>query len=120
MRALQLNVLGKELMASLWKRRDRDTGVTVRHVAAALTDAVALDRLLEPLPEARELRPRLASEFFARAWDARLQRDYWIASDGSSVVCFTIRGGLASGRRRRARRGMSSRRPQARSWRSPM
>ncbi len=92
MRALQLNVLGKELMASLWKRRDRDTGVTVRHVAAALTDAVALDRLLEPLPEARELRPRLASEFFARAWDAKLQRDYWIASDGSSVVCFTIRG----------------------------
>jgi hypothetical protein len=92
MRALQLDVLGKELMASLWKRRDRDTGVTVRHAAAPLTDAAALDRLLEPLPEASELRPRLAGKFFARAWDAKVQRDYWITSDGTSVVCFTIRG----------------------------
>src|SRR5579871_6816060 len=91
MRALQLDVLGKELVASLWKRRDR-AGVTVRHVAAALTDGAALDRLLEPLPEASELRPRLAGEFFARAWDPKMQRDYWIASDGRSVVCFTIRG----------------------------
>lgn len=92
MRALQLDVLGKELMASLWKRRDRDTGVTVRHVAAPVTDAAALDRLLAPLPEASELRPRLMRAFFARAWDVKLQCDYWVRSDGAHVVCFTIRG----------------------------
>lgn len=88
----QLNALGKELMASFWKRRNRETEVSVQRASASLEDAPALDRLLAPLPEASELRPRLTGQFFARAWDAAAKRDYWVSSDGALVVCFTIEG----------------------------
>jgi hypothetical protein len=104
--------LGKELMASFWKRRARDTEVSVQRIEASLGDPAALERLLRPLPEASELRPRLAAQFFARAWDAHLQRDYWVMSDGARVVCLTVTGlslKQAAGVRVRwdARRGQS-------------
>jgi hypothetical protein len=83
---------GWELMASFWKRRARNKGITVRRTEAGVGDGAALDRLLHALPEADELRPRLRATFFARAWDAATQRDHWILSDGSWVRCFTIDG----------------------------
>ncbi|HUL19067.1 MAG TPA: hypothetical protein VLV29_07345 [Steroidobacteraceae bacterium] len=92
MRPSHLNALGKELMASLWKRRPRGEEVSVQRATATLGDTAALDQLLRPLPEAEELRPRLAGQFFARAWDATAKRDYWVSSDGAEVVCFTIEG----------------------------
>jgi hypothetical protein len=90
MRALQLDRLGKGLMASLRKQRAE---VCIYRADARLSDGAALDQLLAPLPEANELRPRLQAEFFARAWDPQTQRDYWVVSDGAAVRCLTI-GGL--------------------------
>jgi hypothetical protein len=81
-----------ELLARLWKRRGRAYDVAVRRTEARLDDPEGVDRLLAPLPEAESLKPRLAAAFFARAWDARAQRDYWIASDGARVVCLTVCG----------------------------
>ncbi|HTT00897.1 MAG TPA: hypothetical protein VMG11_02325 [Steroidobacteraceae bacterium] len=92
MRSLQREHLGWELMASFWKRRAGSQGVTVSRAEAQVDDAGALDRLLAPLPEATELRPRLTVQFFARAWDAERRCDYWVASDGRRVTCFTISG----------------------------
>jgi hypothetical protein len=85
-----------ESMASLWKRRAaremnrRDA--TVRRAEARVDDGASLDRLLRPLPEAQELRPRLASPLFVRAWDPAAQCDYWVESDGARVRCFTLSG----------------------------
>ena len=81
-----------ELLASLWKRRARQTEATVHRADARLDDAAALDRLLGPLPEADDLRARLAAPFFARAWDAGAQRDHWLSSDGDRVTCYTVSG----------------------------
>ncbi len=81
-----------ELLASLWKRRARQSEAAVHRADARLDDGAALDRLLEPLPEAQELRARLAGPFFARAWDATAQRDHWLASDGVRATCYTISG----------------------------
>ncbi|HUN25421.1 MAG TPA: hypothetical protein VMU67_03870 [Steroidobacteraceae bacterium] len=64
----------------------------VQRAEARLDDAPALARLLERLPEAEDLRARLVSPFFARAWDTRVRRDHWIQSDGARVTCFTISG----------------------------
>ncbi|HTX24880.1 MAG TPA: hypothetical protein VMD03_09505 [Steroidobacteraceae bacterium] len=79
-------------MANLWKRRPRASEATVRRAEAQVVDRAALDRLLEHLPEADEVRPRLSEPFFARAWDGEAQRDYWVASDGQRVTCYTIIG----------------------------
>jgi hypothetical protein len=81
-----------ELLASLWKRRARQAEAAVHRADARLDDGAALDRLLEPLPEAADLRARLAEPYFARAWDAGAQRDHWLASDGVRVRCYTISG----------------------------
>ncbi len=79
-------------MANLWKRRAREHEARVQRAEAQLSDGPALDRLLEHLPEAQEVRPRLVAEFFARAWDPQAQRDYWVTSDGRCVTCYTISG----------------------------
>ena len=81
-----------ELLARLWKRRGRAYDVAVRRAEARLDDPAAVDRLLAPLPDAESLKPRLRAVFFARAWDAQTQRDYWVASDAVRVVCFTVCG----------------------------
>jgi hypothetical protein len=79
-------------MASLWKRRTREHEATVQRAEALLSDGAALDRLLEHLPEAEEVRPRLSEPFFARAWDPEARRDYWVTSDGQRATCYTISG----------------------------
>jgi hypothetical protein len=79
-------------MANLWKRRTRENEATVQRADAPLSDGGALDRLLEYLPEAEEVRPRLSEQFFARAWDPRTRQDHWVASDGQRVTCYTISG----------------------------
>jgi hypothetical protein len=83
---------GGERMASWWKRRDRDASATVQRLEARLDQPVALEELLEPLPESAELRPRLNAVLFVRAWDAEARRDYWVRSDGNKVVCFALSG----------------------------
>ncbi|HTV50818.1 MAG TPA: hypothetical protein VME21_06495 [Steroidobacteraceae bacterium] len=59
---------------------------------AQLDQPRALEQLLSPLPENAELRPRLTTPLFVRAWHADTQRDYWVVSDGTRVVCYTLSG----------------------------
>ncbi|HEX3839109.1 MAG TPA: hypothetical protein VHW25_19295 [Steroidobacteraceae bacterium] len=66
--------------------------VSVRRLTATLDDPVKFGRLLRELPESEELRPRLASTFYARAWDAAAERDLWIVSDGTRVDCYVLSG----------------------------
>ncbi|HUK03203.1 MAG TPA: hypothetical protein VLW26_13070 [Steroidobacteraceae bacterium] len=80
-------------MTSFWKKRARPAEITVQRVRAGVEDSAALDQLLQRLPEAHELRPRLTAPFFVRAWDADAQQDHWVAGNGVHVECFTI-GGL--------------------------
>jgi hypothetical protein len=88
--------MGMQSMASLWRRRaareSESLGATVQRVDARVDDGAALDRLLRPLPESAELRPRLGGAVFVRAWDAAAQRDYWVESDGLRVTCLTLSG----------------------------
>lgn len=83
-------------MASLWKRRlahePTEPEATVQRVEARVDDAASLDRLLRLLPEADELRRRLADALFVRAWDAAAQRDYWVQGNGVRVACFALSG----------------------------
>jgi hypothetical protein len=73
-------------------RRAAVPNVSVRKLTAALDDSTRFGRLLRELPESEELRPRLAANFFARAWDAAAERDLWIVSDGARVDCYIIAG----------------------------
>ncbi len=79
-------------MASWLKRRVPESSATVRRIEASLEDPAALERMLAPLPEANELRSRIAQPLFVRAWDATRECDYWVLSDGRRVTCFTVSG----------------------------
>ena len=79
-------------MKWFWSRRAAAAKVSVRRVTAALDDPAGFGRLLLELPESEELRPRLAAEFYARAWDAATERDLWIVSDGARVDCYVLTG----------------------------
>lgn len=81
-----------ELLASLWKRRASRSEAAVHRADARLDDDTALERLLQALPEAADLRARLEGPFFARAWDAGTQRDHWVVSDGVRATCYTLSG----------------------------
>jgi hypothetical protein len=73
-------------------RRPAAPTVSVRRLTAALDDTARFARLLRELPESEELRPRLAANFYARAWDAASERDLWIVSDGARVDCYVLAG----------------------------
>jgi hypothetical protein len=73
-------------------RRPAAPTVSVRRLTAALDDTARFARLLRELPESEELRPRLAANFYARAWDAASERDLWIVSDGARVDCYVLTG----------------------------
>lgn len=79
-------------MKWFWSRRAAPPSVSVRRLTATVDDAQRLGRLLRELPESEELRPRLAANFYARAWDAATERDLWIVSDGSRVDCYVLAG----------------------------
>lgn len=87
---------GMEWMAGLLKSRavpDTDASAAmVRRIDARVDDPASLDRLLEPLPEAAQLRARLRGVLFVRAWDEGAKRDYWVRSDGLRVACFILSG----------------------------
>jgi hypothetical protein len=68
--------------------------VSVSVSDAPIDDETALLLLLQPLPEAEQLRPDLrpGGVFFGHVWHREASRDYWIASDGKRVVRFAIEG----------------------------
>ena len=79
-------------MKWFWSREEAPPGVSVRRLTADLDDPDRFARLLCELPEPEELRPRLATTFYARAWDAATARDLWIVSDGARVDCYILAG----------------------------
>jgi hypothetical protein len=79
-------------MKWFWNRRAAAATVSVRKLTAAVDDSQQFRRLLRELPESEELKPRLAANFYARAWDAATERDLWIVSDGTRVDCYVLAG----------------------------
>ncbi len=79
-------------MKWFWNRRAAAATVSVRKLTAAVNDSQQFQRLLRELPESEELKPRLAANFYARAWDAATERDLWIVSDGTRVDCYVLAG----------------------------
>jgi hypothetical protein len=68
--------------------------VSISVLDALIEDEMALDSLLEPLPEPESMRPGLSpgGVFFGHVWHREASCDYWISSDGKRVVRFTIEG----------------------------
>lgn len=67
-----------------------ETRITSAH--ALVADATALMRLLDEVPDAGEIRPELSKPYFTRRWRPSDQHSFWIASDGTTVVCHTLTG----------------------------
>lgn len=61
--------------------------------AVPLHDADARRRLLSSLPNGN-VRSSLESgvSFCGETWSAETSNDYWVVSDGSDAVCFTVTG----------------------------
>jgi hypothetical protein len=59
---------------------------------ALVADSAALTQLLEEVPDAGEICPELSKPYFTRRWRHSDQHSFWIASDGTTVVCHTLSG----------------------------
>ena len=59
---------------------------------ALVADSVALTQLLEEVPDAGEICLELSKPYFTRRWRHSDQHSFWIASDGTTVVCHTLTG----------------------------
>src|SRR5579863_7515739 len=59
---------------------------------APVTDSTALMRLLDEVPDAREICLELSKPYFTRRWRHSDQHSFWIASDGTTAVCHTLTG----------------------------
>jgi hypothetical protein len=64
----------------------------VFEAAARANDSAALARLLKLVPASLEMGPLLREKFFGQVYDRDAKRDYWLGSDGTTVVCVTIAG----------------------------
>jgi hypothetical protein len=74
------------------QRTDEFERIRVLRVDARVDNPADLKSMLAQLPEAEEVGPQLAKQFFARAWEKQAARDYWIMSDGKLATCFTVCG----------------------------
>lgn len=59
---------------------------------ALVADSIALAQLLEEVPDAGEICLELSKPYFTRRWRHSDQHSFWIASDGTTVVCHTLTG----------------------------
>jgi hypothetical protein len=59
---------------------------------ALVADPTALMRLLDEVPDAGEICPELSKPYFTRRWRHSDQHSYWIASNGTTVLCLTLTG----------------------------
>jgi hypothetical protein len=61
--------------------------------AALLSDHDAVARLARSLPDG-DIRSSLESgeRFSSETWSSETSNDYWVVSNGSDVVCFTVEG----------------------------
>ena len=65
---------------------------TISTTRALVADGVALDQLLDELPDAEEIRTELDKPYFTRRWQQSMSRSFWITSDGTIAVCLTLIG----------------------------
>ncbi len=68
--------------------------IRILRADAALNDAEALDKLLEPVVDQLAFRKALAAKepYLGQLWHEETGREHWIASDGRSVCCLTVSG----------------------------
>jgi hypothetical protein len=59
---------------------------------ALVADSIALTQLLEEVPDAGEISLELSKPYFTRRWRHSDRHSFWIASDGTTVVCHTLTG----------------------------
>lgn len=59
---------------------------------ALVADSTALVRLLDDVPDAGEICVELSKPYFTRRWRHSDQHSFWIASDGTRAVCYTLTG----------------------------
>ena len=66
---------------------------SIMRSAVQLSDFDAVTKLLRTLP-AGDIRSCLESRetFAGEAWSAETSNDYWVVSDGSDAICFTVSG----------------------------
>jgi len=74
------------------KINDAPHWISVYVTSARLADKPAVNALLEPIPDAELLRPKLKHTGTAHHWDAAQQIDYWVFSNARNVVCLSIEG----------------------------
>jgi hypothetical protein len=65
---------------------------TISATRALASDAVAVRRLLDEVPDAEEIQSELCKPYFTRRWQQSMQRSFWITSDGTTAVCLTLTG----------------------------
>ncbi|MGH8288493.1 MAG: hypothetical protein ACREV7_05615 [Steroidobacteraceae bacterium] len=68
----------------------RETRIT--SAQALVADSTAIRRLLDEVPDASEIYVELCKPYFTRRWRHSNLRSFWIASDGTTVVCHTLTG----------------------------
>ena len=65
---------------------------TISTTRALVADEVALDRLLDDVPDGEVIRTELDRPYFTRRWQQGISRSFWITSDGTTAVCLTLKG----------------------------
>lgn len=66
--------------------------VTVEEIRASLRDESAIESLLRRVPHPPTVRQLLRRRFFGRRWSVTDHCDFWLSSNGKTVVCLIIRG----------------------------
>ena len=70
--------------------------IRVEEQRIAVDDEAALAQALVSIPYPDSVRGLLGKEFFGRRWQQEECCDYWLASDGDTVVWLKIRGATAT------------------------
>lgn len=66
--------------------------VDVEEIRVRVDDPSALEALLGLIPHPPSVRELLGRRFFGRRWSVTAHCDFWLSSDGDTVVCLIIRG----------------------------
>lgn len=66
--------------------------VNVEEIRVRVDDHPALEALLGLIPHPPSVRKLLGKRFFGRRWSVTSHCDFWLSSDGNTVVCLIIRG----------------------------
>jgi hypothetical protein len=65
---------------------------TISTTHALVADEVALNRLLDDVPDGEVIRTELNRPYFTRRWQHSISRSFWITSDGTTAECLTLKG----------------------------